>query len=47
MTRIVRFTEPNGAVQEYRRVTHAFGAVYYFQDDRSITERDFAEAIAR
>ncbi len=47
VTRIVRFTEPNGAVQEYRRVTHAFGAVYYFQDDRSITERDFAEAIAR
>ena len=46
MTRIVRFTEPNGAVQEYRRVTHAFGGVYYFQDSRSITERDFAEAIA-
>ena len=47
VTRIVRFTEPNGAVREYRRVTHAFGGVYYFQDSRSISERDFAHAIAQ
>lgn len=46
VTRIVRLTEPTGTVEEYRMVTHAFGAVFYFQDSRSITERDFAQAIA-
>jgi len=46
VTRIVRFTAPTGAVQEYRMVRHAFGGVYYFQDSRSITERDFAQGVA-
>lgn len=47
VTRIIRLTEPSGDMEEYRMVSHAFGAVYYFQDSRSITERDFVQAIAK
>lgn len=39
--RIVRFTRNDGVVEEYRRVAHAYGAVFYFQEHTSITERDF------
>ncbi len=46
ITRIIRFIQPTGHVEEYRKVTHAFGGVFYFQNSRSITERDFAQAIA-
>ena len=46
LTRIVRFsTRSNGPI-EFRKVTHAFGAVYYFLGNRSITERAFEEATA-
>ena len=46
LTRIVRFSTPSDGVVEFRKVTHAFGAVYYFQGNRSITERAFEEATA-
>jgi len=46
ITRIVRFSTPSDGVIEFRKVTHAFGAVYYFQGNRSITERAFFEATA-
>ncbi|MBK8500127.1 MAG: hypothetical protein IPL52_15215 [Flavobacteriales bacterium] len=46
LTRIVRFSTPSNGVIEFRKVTHAFGAVYYFQGTRSITERDFEVATA-
>ncbi len=38
---IVRFTQVTGTVHEYRKVVHAFGGVYFFQDNISITERAF------
>jgi len=46
ITRIVRFTTPSDGIIEFRKVTHAFGAVYYFLGVRSITERAFDEATA-
>ena len=38
---IVRFTRDDGAKEEFRRVAHAYGAVFFFQDHTSITERDY------
>ena len=38
---VVRYTATNGTVDELRQVTHAFGGVFYFDNSRSITERDF------
>ena len=46
VTRIIRLMTHAGTVHEYRMVKHAFGGVYYFQDSRSITERDFAQGVA-
>lgn len=46
MTRIVRFSTPLNGTIEFRKVTHVFGAVYFFQGNRSITQRDFEEATA-
>lgn len=46
LTRIVRFSTPSNGVIEFRKVTHAFGAEYFFQGTRSITERDFDVATA-
>lgn len=46
VVRIVRFTRNDGVVEEYRRVAHAYGAVFFFQDRTSITERDFVARTA-
>lgn len=46
VVKVVRFTRADGAMEEYRRVAHAFGQVFYFHDARSITERDFLGSIA-
>lgn len=46
--RVVRFIGQNGAVvDEVRKVTHAFGGVYYFHNAQSITERAFLELTAQ
>ncbi len=44
LTRIVRFSTPSEHVNEFRKVTHAFGAVYFFHGTDAITERAFEEA---
>ncbi|MEO8067852.1 MAG: hypothetical protein ABI599_09190 [Flavobacteriales bacterium] len=41
VTHIVRFTRPNGSVEEFREVKHAYGAVFYFRNMGSITQRAF------
>lgn len=46
VTRIVRFIRADGMTQEYRRVEHAYGAVFFFHDFTSITERAFMECTA-
>ncbi len=43
---VVRFIAPNGAVEELRKVAHAYGGVFYFDNSRSITEREFEELTA-
>lgn len=47
ITRIVRFGTPSGHANEFRKVTHSYGAVYYFHGTDSITERAFEEATAQ
>ncbi len=45
--RVVRFVREDGEVlDEVRKVTHAFGGVYYFHNERSITERAFQDLTA-
>lgn len=45
--RVIRFVAQDGAVvDELRKVTHAFGGVYYFHNARSITERAFQDLSA-
>ncbi len=43
VTTVVRITDEYGDTTEYRRVAHKFGAVFYFMDDRSITDRMYYE----
>jgi hypothetical protein len=45
--RIVRFIRPDGTVtDELRKVSHSYGAVFYFHNMQSITERAFLELTA-
>ena len=47
VTRVVRFVRADGVVtDELRKVTHAYGAVFYFHNAQSITERAFRELTA-
>lgn len=46
VVKIVRFTRNDGVKEEFRRVAHAYGQVFFFQDARSITERDYLGSIA-
>ena len=47
VTRVVRFVRADGVVtDELRKVTHAYGAVFYFHNEQSITERAFRELTA-
>jgi hypothetical protein len=43
VTTIVRITDDGGHTTEYRRVAHKFGAVFYFMEEQSITERMYYE----
>jgi hypothetical protein len=40
VTTIIRLQE-QGHTTEYRRVSHAYGAVYFFRNGESVTEREF------